>query len=147
MSWTSPWSIKGSYGLISYVIPFCQGIDCASSGEATLKDMVIFTVTNQINSWTDWNSWTDMDQGQKSLYMKTICAKYGINPFNVAGPVQQTWKDVQYCSRFCCKINVKNYWNTNHGKMNGHDIPFMLVIICAKYEKNPSRNGYCTEQT
>ena len=163
MSWTSTWSAKVSKGLISCVTHFFQchfhGIgsyECHSSSEVTLKNMVIFTVTNQktlhcvrgiimdgmkfldwliwIKSHYTWHHWPFVQNMDKYIQSCSGCCAADM-------------KKLKYFSWFCCKINVKWNWNINHGHMIGCDIPFMLVIICAKYGKYPSRNGDCTEQT
>ena len=77
-----------------------------------------------------------------------ICAKYGKNSSRTVHVVKWTQQDVPYFSSFIAKswlnglediVQDQRSINTTH--------PLMLVIIFAKYGKNPSRIVCSVEQT
>ena len=74
------------------------------------------------------------------LTLVIICAKYGNNSYKTARDAERTRLDVTYFS----SLNAK--WQPNDFEGNGESQmslrathPLMIVIICGKYGKNPSR--------
>ena len=94
-------------------------------------------------SWL--NDLENIGQVQRSLCMTHLlmlvitCAKYGKNPSRIVDAVEQTWKDVSYFISFITKSWLNDLEDIDQGQGSLHAThPFMLIIICAKYGKNPS---------
>ena len=93
------------------------------------------------------NDLEDIGQVQRSLYathpfiLVIICAKYGKNPLRT---LDFFFKVKAEKSEKFAKIQISRFWKKNLI----HDTPpLMIVIICAKYKKNPSRTVDATERT
>ena len=94
------------------------------------------------------NDLEDIGQSQRSLYathsliLVIICIKYGKNPsrtvvfFSRSRP-----KNLKILKML--KFQIFRFWK----KRNTWHPPLMIVIICAKYKKNPSRTVNATERT
>ena len=99
------------------------------------------------------NNLEDIGQGHRSLcathplMLVIICAKQGKNPFRTVHAVERTWQDVPYFSSFVAKW-LNDLDDIGQGQKLLHRThPLMLVFICAKYRKNPSRTVHAVERT
>ena len=81
----------------------------------------------------------------------TICAKYGKNSIRTvrAGEhIEHTRQDVPYSSSFIAKFWLNDLEDIGQGQMLLHATHhLMLVMICGKYKKNPSRTVCTVERT
>ena len=72
-----------------------------------------------------------------------LCVKYGKNPSRTVHAVERTQQDVPYFSSFIGMSWLNDLEDIGHGQRSLHTThPPMLVIICAKYGKNPSGRNY-----
>ena len=93
------------------------------------------------------NDLEDIGQGQRSLYathpliLVIICAKYGKNPSRTVDFFFKVKAEIFFkiCQKFKFSDSEKKKQHATH--------PQMIVIICAKYKNNPSRNVDATERT
>ena len=78
----------------------------------------------------------------------TICAKHGKNPPRTVVAIEQTREDVPHLSSFIAKSWLNGLEDIGQGQKSlcmTH--PLMLVVICSKYGKNPSRTVDAVERT
>ena len=78
-------------------------------------------------------------QSTHPLMLVIIFAKLGKNPLRNVHAVEQTWQDVPYFSSFIANSGMYDLEDIDQVQMSlcmTH--PLILVIICAKHEKNPS---------
>ena len=77
-----------------------------------------------------------------------ICAKYRKNSSRTVHAVERTAQDVPYFSSFIAKSWLNDLEDIDQGQRSLHAThPLMLVIICAKQGKNPSRTVHVVERT
>ena len=77
-----------------------------------------------------------------------ICAKYGKNSSRTVSAVERTRQDVSYLSSFIAKSWLNDLEDIDQGQKSlTMTHPLMLVIICPKKGKNPSRTVHAVEQT
>ena len=96
----------------------------------------------------------DKSQGQGSLHathplMPVIShGKYRRNPSITVHAVERTRQDVSHFSSLNAKSGLVDLEDIGQGHRSLHAThPLMLVIICAQYEKNPSRSVDARERT
>ena len=77
-----------------------------------------------------------------------ICANYENNPSRIVHAVERTQEDVSYSNSFTAKswLNDLKYIGQGQSSLSATH-SFTLVIICAQYGKNASKNVGVTEQT
>ena len=122
-----------------------------SGVEQTLQDMTYFS-SFFAKSWL--NDLEDIGQGQRSLCMPhplmvVISAHYGKNPSRTVDVTERTQQMGRtYFNSFVAKSCLNDLEDIDQGQRSYFVThPLMVVIICAKYGKNPSRTVDVTERT
>ena len=96
----------------------------------------------------------DTCQDQRPLHMThplmpvIICIKYENNPSRKVQAVEWTGQDMPYFSSFIANSWLNDPEDIGQGQKSlcaTHTL--MMVIICGKYGKNPTRTEYAVEQT
>ena len=88
------------------------------------------------------------DLSTHPLTLMIICAKKRKNASRTVHAVEWTWQDVPYFNSFIANSwlkDLKDICESQRSLCMTH--PLMLVIICAKYGKNPSRTVHAVEWT
>ena len=119
--------------------------------EQTRQDVPYFS-RFYAKSWL--NDLEDEGQGQRLIRAThppmpvIIFAKYGKNPSRTEGATERIHQDVSYVSKFYAKSWVNDLGHMGQAQRSLHVMhPLLLVVIYAKYGKNPSRTIHAPEQT
>ena len=99
-----------------------------------------FIAKSQLNDLEDLGQCQSQLCTTYSLMIVIICAKYGEIPSRTVHAVERTWQDVPYLSSFTPKSRLNDLEDIGQVLKVLHMTHTLVVlIICAKYRKNPSK--------